>query len=251
MSAESLVIKSTISKNTIFTIKITGTESGTAKMQVLFLKKCMKMWMSLWIVLHLFTGKKISEVFPDAKVLLMERDEKSWIDALARMADSISKFRARPWVRKTFIYRFLVGSISPTLLGFGDWMETVFAQNFGPGANLGGHYLDKEYNLAIYRAHNSQVKKTLSNDRLLVFKMGQGWEPICKFLGHKVPNKPFPHANQKGGILDEIYSGQTDMDGRAIINAEIKSRLLKFSLIVCFGVYVWVKFSKVIIDWLG
>jgi hypothetical protein len=32
-------------------------------------------------------------------------------------------------------------------------------------------------------------------DRLLVFELKDGWEPLCKFLGKPIPQEPFPFAN--------------------------------------------------------
>jgi hypothetical protein len=32
-------------------------------------------------------------------------------------------------------------------------------------------------------------------DRLLVYKLGDGWEPLCKFLNKPVPANPFPKNN--------------------------------------------------------
>ena len=32
-------------------------------------------------------------------------------------------------------------------------------------------------------------------DQLLVYEVGQGWEPLCEFLGVPVPDEPFPHLN--------------------------------------------------------
>lgn len=32
-------------------------------------------------------------------------------------------------------------------------------------------------------------------DRLLVFEVKDGWEPLCHFLGVAVPDEDFPHAN--------------------------------------------------------
>lgn len=34
-------------------------------------------------------------------------------------------------------------------------------------------------------------------DRLLVYEVSQGWTPLCELLGQPVPNKPFPHANER------------------------------------------------------
>jgi len=33
--------------------------------------------------------------------------------------------------------------------------------------------------------------------RLLVFEPSQGWEPLCRFLGGKIPDEPFPRTNTR------------------------------------------------------
>ena len=35
-------------------------------------------------------------------------------------------------------------------------------------------------------------------DRLLEWRVGDGWEPLCKFLGKEIPDEPFPHVNAAG-----------------------------------------------------
>ena len=32
-------------------------------------------------------------------------------------------------------------------------------------------------------------------DRLIDYRPGDGWEPICEKLGLPVPSEPFPHVN--------------------------------------------------------
>lgn len=39
------------------------------------------------------------------------------------------------------------------------------------------------------------VKNYVSKDRLLVFDVKEGWNPLCKFLEVPVPNAPFPWEN--------------------------------------------------------
>ena len=39
---------------------------------------------------------------------------------------------------------------------------------------------------------NSNVIKTVPRERLLVYDVREGWEPLCKFLGLPVPDEPFP-----------------------------------------------------------
>lgn len=47
----------------------------------------------------------------------------------------------------------------------------------------------------IFNAWNAEVQRTVPSDRLLVFDVKDGWEPLCHFLGVPVPDTPFPHSN--------------------------------------------------------
>ena len=38
-------------------------------------------------------------------------------------------------------------------------------------------------------------------DKILIYDIKDGWEPLCKFLGIEVPDKPFPHENKGGEVI--------------------------------------------------
>lgn len=46
-----------------------------------------------------------------------------------------------------------------------------------------------------YERHNEEVRRTVPPDRLIDWRPGDGWEPICSVLGVAVPEDPFPHEN--------------------------------------------------------
>jgi hypothetical protein len=54
--------------------------------------------------------------------------------------------------------------------------------------------------VARYERHNKEVLEYFAKrpDDLLVFDLpkGDGWDKLCPFLGHDVPDEPFPHANK-------------------------------------------------------
>jgi hypothetical protein len=58
-----------------------------------------------------------------------------------------------------------------------------------------GGFKNKEMTLKAYHAWNERVRAVIPADRLLVFKVTEGWDPLCKFLGVPKPSEPFPHAN--------------------------------------------------------
>lgn len=56
---------------------------------------------------------------------------------------------------------------------------------------------EKENAIESYNRHNQMIMSKYDKDRLLVFNVEQGWEPLCKFLGCKIPDVEFPVSNQK------------------------------------------------------
>ncbi len=59
-----------------------------------------------------------------------------------------------------------------------------------------GRFADRQYAIDIYQRHNAEVMQTIPAERLLVYNVRDGWEPLCRFLGVPVPaGKPFPHLN--------------------------------------------------------
>ena len=55
-----------------------------------------------------------------------------------------------------------------------------------------------------FNAHNERVKAVIPADRLLVFDVRQGWQPLCAFLGVAVPDTPFPRTNDRAEFWDRV-----------------------------------------------
>lgn len=59
-----------------------------------------------------------------------------------------------------------------------------------------GQFEDKAYAMDVFKQHMEEVKKRVPAEKLLVYNVKDGWEPLCTFLGVKIPaGKPFPHLN--------------------------------------------------------
>lgn len=48
-------------------------------------------------------------------------------------------------------------------------------------------------------------------DQLLVYKMGDGWEPLCKFLNKVVPVTEFPHKNKNATFYEDVMNSHPVM----------------------------------------
>lgn len=48
---------------------------------------------------------------------------------------------------------------------------------------------------AVYLDHYKTIREVTPPERLLNYRLDQGWEPLCEFLGKPVPEVPFPHIN--------------------------------------------------------
>ena len=67
-----------------------------------------------------------------------------------------------------------------------------------------GRFEDKAYAKQIFRDYSEQVKADIPADKLLVFEVKDGWEPLCAFLGKEVPDTPFPHVNDSASFRKMI-----------------------------------------------
>jgi hypothetical protein len=68
-------------------------------------------------------------------------------------------------------------------------IELIQVQTFGCPST------DQEGVLAAYRRRIEEVCAAIPAERLLVFEVAEGWEPLCRFLDVPVPDAPFPRMN--------------------------------------------------------
>ena len=116
--------------------------------------------------------KELADAYPQSKVILSLRDPQSWFKSVS---NTIMPAMKKPDGKSLA----LPGVFGPLLIG-----ERTFHNDFSE-ANM----------IATYERHNAEVKRTIPRDHLLVFEAKDGWEPLCKFLGVPVPDKPYPLMN--------------------------------------------------------
>ena len=115
-----------------------------------------------------FFWRELSEVYPDAKILLTVRDSESWYKSMRNTILDVLKHKPD------------ANTVATKLVG-----EGVFTNRLD----------DKEHVIGLYEQNTRDVQAAFSSDRLLTYELGAGWEPLCRFLGKPVPDIPFPHSN--------------------------------------------------------
>ncbi|KAJ8655709.1 hypothetical protein O0I10_008594 [Lichtheimia ornata] len=132
--------------------------------------------------------KRLVKYYPDAKIILTERDPDSWYKSAK---NSIFKIAHIP-----------DGENTP------DHIRRVRAMS--RKVNLDGAFEDPELfadEEAIKRRfveHNEWVKANVPPEQLLVMQLGEGWERLCKFLNKPVPKEPYPHVNTTAELLANV-----------------------------------------------
>ncbi len=58
-----------------------------------------------------------------------------------------------------------------------------------------GTMKDPDQAVAHYHWHIEQIKAAVPPERLLIFSVDQGWEPLCTFLEKEAPKSEFPNVN--------------------------------------------------------
>jgi Sulfotransferase domain len=130
--------------------------------------------------------RELVEAYPDAAVILTVRDAERWYDSMERTIFWASKGMQSPVGRRMFR---LATVHDRGFRAFGELVGTVVL-----GRVFGGR-TDRAHAIGVYERHIAEVRATVPAQRLLVFDVAQGWQPLCAFLGVEVPDEPFPHVN--------------------------------------------------------
>jgi hypothetical protein len=124
---------------------------------------------------------EIAAAFPDAIILLSTRDSEAWWKSAS--ATIFDRTRAAP---------------PPPMR---EMLDAMLGARFTPAVH------DRERAIAAYEQHNAHVRATAPRDRLVEWRPGDGWGPLCKALGLPVPAEAFPHVNTTDEFRARVVGG--------------------------------------------
>ena len=144
--------------------------------------------------------RELSQVYPEAKVLLSVRNPQTWFES----------------TQATIFSEMAIRAISQSPMG--QFLEKTVWNTFANRIH------DRDFMIETFERHNAEVVRTIPAERLLVYEASQGWEPLCTFLNVPVPETPFPRANSREEMATFMRSNQGEFDP-ARIREHLKARL--------------------------
>jgi len=126
----------------------------------------------------------LAAAYPTAKIVLTVRDPGRWWTSTA---ETIYPTRTMfpGWVKRLIPFTR-------------RWLEMT--DRLVWSGIFGGRFEDRDHAIGIFEDHIEQVKSRCESERLLVFDVSEGWEPLCQFLDVPVPAGPFPHVNDSATL---------------------------------------------------
>jgi hypothetical protein len=120
--------------------------------------------------------RELASHYPEAKVILTVRDPEAWYRSCSKT-----------------IFSELNPVIHKGESDLSQAMRAILTRNFG------GHADDPDICISAFKRHAEEVRRTIPADRLLVYEVSEGWEPLCRFLGKSIPDSAFPVTNTTEG----------------------------------------------------
>ncbi|KAF6232581.1 hypothetical protein HO173_009249 [Letharia columbiana] len=162
-------------------------------------------------------AEELIKAYPEAKVVLVERNIESWYQSF----DGMIQEMYNPMIH---VLRLL----DPQVLG-----PTATMFNYVYKDRRGFCRTDNKDELqhtarTLYREHYAHVRRVCPKDRLLDFRLEDGWGPLCEFLGKEKPDVPFPRLNEGAALAERFKEFQK------------RSMLLVLRNLTLVGVSAWV-----------
>jgi hypothetical protein len=126
--------------------------------------------------------RELADAYPDAAVLLSTRDADSWWrSANATIFQVVARAQADERAAASSVDDVGAAQVAMAV----DMLRHRFTRDWA----------DEEAAKAAYERHNATVRASVPPSRLVEWRPGDGWAPLCAALAVDVPDAPFPHVN--------------------------------------------------------
>jgi Sulfotransferase domain len=122
--------------------------------------------------------------YPDAKVIRTIRDSNSWYDSFQSTINEAHQ--SVPYLIGCRMKNYALFKVIDRCL------IRPFAENFS----------NRPFIISYFEKYNAEVIESIPAERLLIYRVEQGWKPLCEFLNVPIPDDiPFPHANDRQHLI--------------------------------------------------
>ncbi|KAM0259793.1 hypothetical protein ACHAPA_010539 [Fusarium lateritium] len=129
-------------------------------------------------------AEELLKAYPNAKVILTTRDVDKWLFSMKQSVDA-----SFIWFAMTFNW------LAPFDPIWGPWWRFhKLGHKIRPIQAPRGERIG-------FLEHYELMKELVPRERLLEYRVGEGWERLCTFLDKPVPAEPFPHVNNLDSFL--------------------------------------------------
>lgn len=136
--------------------------------------------------------KTLAAANPEAKIILTVRDADRWYESASKTI--IARMQA---------FRDAVGRGEDTALSDERRMHKRMVDTIIVDKTFGGS-LARDHAIAVFNAHNEEVRRTIPAERLLIYESGEGWGRLCNFLNVSVPRAPYPNVNSTADFNNQF-----------------------------------------------
>jgi hypothetical protein len=150
-----------------------------------------------WPASHFW--RELAQAYPEAKVILTVRDPHAWYVSMKGLLAN------RPGQALPEDVPEAAAAMLRGMARLGPVLDRIFRSVFGADRAFEDGLPEEEAAVAAFERHAAAVREGLPPERLLVFDVREGWEPLCRFLGVDVPaGEPFPHLNDAASMRQSM-----------------------------------------------
>lgn len=133
--------------------------------------------------------KILLKKYPDAKIILTKRDPDAWYKSTY---DTIWQAGPQNLPAKLVLSgKMLLNSHLRKKMNCIKFMRKIYLSN-----QFGGEFGSEQSAKSTFINHIKEVSENVPKEKLLIYEVADGWEPLCKFLRIDIPQVPFPHLNK-------------------------------------------------------
>jgi hypothetical protein len=130
--------------------------------------------------------RELTAHYPHAKVVHTVRDPDDWFES-------------------TQATIFRPGGFADTAMTKEDVFGAFFRSFVRP---LRDHLHDRDFLIDYFRRHTEEVKAAIPAERLLIYRVSEGWPPLCNFLGVPEPGAAPPLENTRAEFIARVSSAE-------------------------------------------